>query len=99
MAITIGDLGKATGTRVETIRYYERVGLLPAPPRTQSNYRSYGRRNWRACRSSGAGAISASRWIRFGRCWTFQATGSGIAPASMPSPGCIWRKWSANWRI
>lgn len=42
MAITIGDLGKATGTRVETIRYYERVGLLPAPPRTQGNYRSYG---------------------------------------------------------
>lgn len=38
---TIGDLAKATGTKVETIRYYERIGLLPAPARTTSNYRSY----------------------------------------------------------
>ncbi|HZV17834.1 MAG TPA: helix-turn-helix domain-containing protein [Sphingobium sp.] len=42
MAMTIGELGKATGTKVETVRYYERIGLLPAPPRTRSNYRSYG---------------------------------------------------------
>lgn len=42
MALTIGDMGKATGTKVETIRYYERIGLLPKPPRTTSNYRDYG---------------------------------------------------------
>jgi Cu(I)-responsive transcriptional regulator len=42
MAITIGDLAKATGTKVETIRYYERIGLLPVPARTYGNYRSYG---------------------------------------------------------
>jgi Cu(I)-responsive transcriptional regulator len=42
MALTIGDLGKATGTKIETIRYYERIGLLPKPPRTSGNYRSYG---------------------------------------------------------
>ena len=42
MAITIGDLGRTTGTKVETIRYYERIGLLPVPPRTPGNYRSYG---------------------------------------------------------
>ena len=42
MALTIGDLGKATGTKVETIRYYERIGLLPKPPRTSGNYRDYG---------------------------------------------------------
>lgn len=42
MALTIGDLGKATNTRVETIRYYERAGLLPKPARTDGNYRSYG---------------------------------------------------------
>ena len=44
MARTIGDLARATGTKVETIRYYERVGLLPTPPRTEGNYRSYGHR-------------------------------------------------------
>lgn len=38
----IGELAKATGTKVETIRYYEQTGLLPEPGRTQGNYRSYG---------------------------------------------------------
>ena len=40
--LRIGDLAEATGTKVETIRYYERVGLLPAPGRTPGNYRAYG---------------------------------------------------------
>ena len=38
----IGELGAATGTKVETIRYYEQIGLLPPPARSASNYRSYG---------------------------------------------------------
>ena len=38
----IGELSRATGTNIETIRYYERIGLLPAPARTDANYRSYG---------------------------------------------------------
>ncbi len=38
----IGELGRATTTKVETIRYYEQTGLLPAPARTSGNYRSYG---------------------------------------------------------
>lgn len=33
----IGELAKATHTQVETIRYYERVGLLPETPRTEGN--------------------------------------------------------------
>lgn len=37
----IGDLARATGTSVETIRHYERAGLLPPPPRTEGNYRLY----------------------------------------------------------
>jgi DNA-binding transcriptional MerR regulator len=40
-ALTIGAISKATGINIETIRYYERIGLLPAPPRTRSNYRAY----------------------------------------------------------
>lgn len=40
--MAIGNLARATGTKSETIRYYERIGLLPAPARTASNYRSYG---------------------------------------------------------
>lgn len=42
---TIGELAKATGTQTETIRYYERIGLLPAPGRTGGNYRLYGPRD------------------------------------------------------
>ena len=42
IGMTIGQLGKATGTVVETIRYYERIGLLPKVARTAGNYRSYG---------------------------------------------------------
>jgi Cu(I)-responsive transcriptional regulator len=38
---SIGDLAGATGTKVVTIRYYEKVGLLPKPPRTGGNYRAY----------------------------------------------------------
>lgn len=41
--LSIGTLARATGTKVETVRWYERVGLLPAPARTSGNYRSYGR--------------------------------------------------------
>jgi Cd(II)/Pb(II)-responsive transcriptional regulator len=38
----IGEIAAASDTPVETIRYYEREGLLPAPARTESNYRTYG---------------------------------------------------------
>ena len=37
----IGDLGRATGTKVETIRFYEAEGLLPAPASNAANYRVY----------------------------------------------------------
>ena len=37
----IGALAQATGTPVETIRYYERESLLPTPSRTRGNYRYY----------------------------------------------------------
>jgi Cu(I)-responsive transcriptional regulator len=41
-AIAIGDLARLTGVKIPTIRYYEDVGLLPEPPRTESNRRQYG---------------------------------------------------------
>lgn len=37
----IGDLAESTGTAVETIRFYEREGLLPAARRADNNYRVY----------------------------------------------------------
>nr|WP_306264527.1 helix-turn-helix domain-containing protein [Pararhizobium sp. IMCC3301] len=35
------DLARKTGCNLETIRYYETIGVMPEPPRTAKNYRSY----------------------------------------------------------
>ncbi|GAB4283730.1 MAG: Cd(II)/Pb(II)-responsive transcriptional regulator [Roseovarius sp.] len=35
------DLARLTGCNLETIRYYENIGIMPDPPRTASNYRAY----------------------------------------------------------
>lgn len=40
--VKIGELAAATQTQVETIRYYEREGLLVQAPRSEGNYRIYG---------------------------------------------------------
>lgn len=40
--LMIGDLGRKTGTKLNTIRFYEEVGLLPKPARTASGRRMYG---------------------------------------------------------
>ncbi len=40
-SFTIGKLARRTGLKIETIRYYERLELLPPPRRTSSGYRHY----------------------------------------------------------
>ncbi|MBV8603220.1 MAG: Cd(II)/Pb(II)-responsive transcriptional regulator [Pelomonas sp.] len=53
----IGELAAATDTPIETIRYYERAGLLPQPKRSEGNFRLYDEANVerlnfiRACRA------------------------------------------------
>jgi DNA-binding transcriptional MerR regulator len=39
--LSIGELGQRTGVKVPTIRYYEQIGLLPPPPRTEGQQRRY----------------------------------------------------------
>ena len=39
--LTIGRLAKQVGLGIETVRFYERQGLIEPPPRTDSNYRIY----------------------------------------------------------
>jgi len=48
--LTIGKLSDATGVGIETIRYYERSGILPAPERLPSGYRVYSNNNIRQLR-------------------------------------------------
>ena len=40
--LMIGQLARLTGVSAKAIRYYEEVGVLPAPPRAANRYRSYG---------------------------------------------------------
>lgn len=40
-SLAIGALSESTGVNIETIRYYERIQLLPVPPRTAGNQRIY----------------------------------------------------------
>jgi len=39
--LRVAELGGAVGLSADAIRYYERAGLLPPPPRTRSGYRAY----------------------------------------------------------
>lgn len=39
--LTIGGLAARTGVNIETIRYYERIGMIPSPPRTAGGQRRY----------------------------------------------------------
>jgi MerR family copper efflux transcriptional regulator len=46
-SLTIGEVAKQANVHVETLRYYERRGLIPKPHRTVSNYRVYSAENLR----------------------------------------------------
>ena len=40
-SLTIGQLAAAAGVNLETVRYYERINLMPSPARTARGYRAY----------------------------------------------------------
>lgn len=44
-SLSIGEAARRSRVKVPTIRYYEQIALLPAPPRTESNRRLYGERD------------------------------------------------------
>ncbi len=66
-ALSIGQLAAATGTAADTVRYYERIGLLPRPPRSGGGQRMYGLTDVRRVRF-----IRRARALGFG----LQAIGS-----------------------
>jgi len=61
IGLTIGELSHRTAVNIETIRYYERIGLLPHPPRTGSGRRVFGAE---ICRT--LAFIKRSRELGFG---------------------------------
>lgn len=48
--LPIGELARRTGVHIETIRYFEKVGMLEAPQRTEGGHRIYTERHVRALR-------------------------------------------------
>lgn len=75
--LTRGALARATGCHIETIRYYEKAGLIPDPPRTGAGYRIYA-----------AGHVARLRFILRARALGFTTDdirgllglGDGVAP-------------------
>ena len=61
VGFTIGELSRQTRVNIETIRYYERIGLLARPPRTRAGHRSFGTES---CRT--LAFIKRSRDLGFG---------------------------------
>lgn len=67
----IGELAKRAGSQPETVRYYERLGLLPEPARTEGNYRVYNEEHLerlrfiRNCRSIGMTLEEVRRLLHF----------------------------------
>ncbi len=49
-SLTIGHLAEQAGVNLETVRYYERRGLLPKPPRSASGYRLFPKNSARLLR-------------------------------------------------
>ncbi len=41
LALPIGEMSRKTGVNIETIRYYERIGVMPRPVRTEGGHRAY----------------------------------------------------------
>ncbi len=67
----IGELSRVTGTPVDTIRYYEKIGLLRPAARTQGNYRRYSSqaidqlRFVRRCRRLGISLVQVRQLLEF----------------------------------
>jgi len=77
--LPIGELARRTGCNIQTIRYYEQIGLLAKPPRTEGGQRRYG-----------MGAVQRLGFIRHARDLGFDipAIRSLIALAGEPDRPC-----------
>ena len=93
VALKIGDLAKATGTKVQTIRYYEEIGLLP----------------FAGCHSFAARAALVSVSTKCESCWAWPTIAIGPVPRSRRSRASTgrrssarsptWQPWMASWRV
>lgn len=81
-----GQLAKCAGVNVQTLRFYEREGLLPRPARTRSGYRQYERRDLhrvqfiKSCQETGFTLNDVREIFELHRVLTAPAEERGIKP-------------------
>jgi hypothetical protein len=82
------QLADQAGVHLETLRYYERRGLIEQPPRTPGGYRNYPGRPWRCRGSSSAPSSSASPAPTSRNCctWMPEARKAATPPEHRPRP-------------
>ena len=75
MIVRIGELGREAGVSAKTIRYYESVGLLDEPARTESGYRDYD-----------DDAVERLRFVRDAQATGVSSTALGRGAIASPRP-------------
>ena len=107
--IPIGQLAREAGCKVQTVRWYEEVGLLPSPARTEGGHRLYGRPHRerlafiRHAREFGFGLEAIRKLLDLAArperpCTTLTPWPSRNSPRSRPSSGGS-RPYGMNWRV
>lgn len=97
--LTIGVFAKAAGVNVETIRFYQRKGLLLEPDKPYGSIRRYGEANVTRVRFVKSASGWASAWMRSPSCCGWRMAPIARKPAVWPSTSsrtCA-RKW-LTWR-
>ena len=76
---SIGEMARRADTKVQTIRYYEQIGLMPAPPRTAGNQRRYNKKD-----------LQRLQFIRHARAFGFRVVDIRdlLALADQPEHSC-----------
>jgi DNA-binding transcriptional MerR regulator len=93
--VSIGEAARSSGVKAPTIRYYEQIGLFPAPPRTEGNRRTFDAADLRRL-----AFIRHARELGFNidavrPCWACRIGRTSLAPrqTKLPAPG--WQTWSS----
>jgi MerR family mercuric resistance operon transcriptional regulator len=86
--LTIREVSRRTGVKLETIRYYERIGVLTKPARTQNGYRLYDRADLRrlvvVCRIRNFGFSLEETRLLVGFCAAGQASCADVRKIAVP---------------
>jgi hypothetical protein len=93
------ELAQRTASNLETVRYYEKVELLPEPPRTASGYRSYDTTHERRLRFVRGRANLASRSRKSANCCASSTSATGLALRQETLPLPIWPTFGRRYPI